>query len=77
MMYDNINHPEHYTQGDIECIDMMVAVFGKEVVANFCLCNCMKYLYRHDYKDGRMDCEKAKWYINKYMELKYGSLEEN
>ena len=74
---DLVNHPTHYTHGGIECIDAQIAAFGEEVVANFCLCNCMKYLWRHEHKGGKIDCDKALWYLNKYMELKYGNLEEN
>lgn len=27
-----VNHPQHYNQGSIECIDAMVSAFGKEDV---------------------------------------------
>lgn len=74
---DMVNHPGHYTHGGIECIDAQIAAFGEETVTHFCLCNCMKYLWRHEHKGGKIDCEKALWYLNKYMELKYGNLEEN
>lgn len=68
----SVNHPSHYNQGGIECIDAMVAAFGKDAVANFCICNTLKYLWRGDYKNGLEDIEKAEWYLNKYRELKYG-----
>lgn len=68
-VYDNVNHPKHYTQGNIECIDAMQSAFGKEAVKNFCLCNAFKYLWRSPLKGKEEDLEKAAWYLNKYAEL--------
>lgn len=68
---DNVNHPSHYTQGGIECIDAMIAAFDKEVVSNFCLCNAFKYIWRTKHKNGEEDIDKALWYLDKYKELKY------
>ena len=39
-----VNHPQHYNQGSIECIDAMVSAFGKEDVKAFCKINAFKYL---------------------------------
>lgn len=66
---DNVNHPSHYETGSFECIDVMLETQGKEVVKNFCLCNAFKYIYRHNNKNGLEDIQKAKWYIDKYIEL--------
>lgn len=68
---DNVNHPSHYNQGDIECIDAMTAAFGKEAVAHFCICNTFKYIWRTEHKNGEEDIDKALWYFRKYKELKY------
>lgn len=68
--YDNVNHPAHYTSGNIECIDAMIAAFGREDVLAFCKCNAFKYLWRFDKKNGIKDIKKAQWYQNKYIELK-------
>lgn len=65
----NIDHPYHYTHGSIECIDAMVETQGKEAVMAFCICNAMKYIWRHNTKNGVEDVRKAKWYIDKYLEL--------
>jgi hypothetical protein len=65
-----VNHPPHYNQGGIECIDAMVAAFGKEATATFCHLNAFKYLWRTDDKNGIEDIDKAIWYLNKYKELK-------
>lgn len=67
---DSVSHPSHYNQGDIECIDAMIAAFGKEVVAYFCICNAFKYVWRSEHKNGKEDIDKTIWYLNKYVELK-------
>lgn len=66
---DVVNHPNHYTNCGMECIDEMILIFGKEAVAHFCLCNAWKYRYRSLYKNGEEDMKKSHWYINKYKEL--------
>lgn len=69
MADERVNHPNHYTQGDIECIDAMQAAFGKEAVSWFCVCNAFKYVWRHRNKNGVEDIDKAKWYLNKYVQI--------
>ena len=66
---DNVNHPSHYETGNFECIDVMVETQGKEAVMDFCVCNAFKYIYRHNNKNGIEDIKKAKWYLDKYIEL--------
>lgn len=52
-MTDNVNHPKHYTQGGIECIDALAAATinlqGLEAV---CTANAIKYLWRWKSKNG-------------------------
>ena len=69
---DNVNHPSHYETGKIECIDVMLETQGEESVKAFCICNALKYLYRHKRKNGVEDVEKARWYIDKYLEIEKG-----
>lgn len=65
-----VNHPPHYNAYPIETIDMMVAVFGRERVRDFCLINAFKYRMRMGLKsDIQEDLEKEQWYLNKYIEL--------
>lgn len=66
---DVVNHPNHYKIGDIECIDVMLATQGVDAVINFCICNSFKYIYRHVNKNGLEDIRKAKWYLDKALEL--------
>ena len=67
---ETVNHPSHYA-GKIECIDMMIELFGEEETASFCLCNAFKYLWRCKSKHNSPieDIKKAKWYLDKYIEL--------
>lgn len=65
----NINHPKHYNNGNIECIDAMESTFGETAVMDFCLLNAFKYLWRANSKNGKDDIKKAQWYLDKYIEL--------
>lgn len=68
-MADNVNHSSHYKTGNLECIDVMVETQGVEATENFCVCNALKYIYRHKRKNGLEDIQKAIWYLNKAVEL--------
>lgn len=68
-MKDNVNHPTHYETGKFECIEVMEETQGTEAVKAFCICNAFKYLYRHKNKNGIEDIKKARWYIDKYIEI--------
>lgn len=67
---EDATNPSYY-RGSIECINIMKEQFGVEMVKSFCLCNAFKYLYRcmqkHETPDD--DIGKAKWYLNKWLEL--------
>jgi len=63
---DNWDHPAHYNQGDIECIDAIaVACKNLSGMEAFCTGNAIKYLWRWKQKGGTTDLQKAKWYIDK------------
>lgn len=66
---DDINHPSRYNNGQYECIKVMEAIFGIEAVKWFCICNAFKYIWRHTLKGGSKDIEKARFYIDYYIEL--------
>lgn len=67
---DVINHPSHYTQGGIECIDAMESAFGASELAVYCKIAAFKYIWRCERKNGSEDIKKAIWYLKKYLELK-------
>lgn len=61
---DMVNHPPHYNQGGIECIDAIkVATQGLTGIEAVCTGNAMKYLWRWKQKNGKEDLKKAVWYI--------------
>lgn len=61
---DAVNKPEHYSNGDIECRDAMIAAFGEEDYEVFCRLNAFKYLWRCKYKGTQeQDLRKATWYL--------------
>lgn len=67
--FDEVDNPSHYCEGAIECIDAMIAAKGIEKVKAFCECNVFKYNWRSDKKNGLKDMKKARWYLNKFIEL--------
>lgn len=67
---DSVNHPPHYTQGPIECIDAMQSAFGKENLMMFCIIAAFKYLWRANEKGSSLEnVKKAIWYLTKYVAL--------
>ena len=68
-MIDNVNHPKHYTQGGIECIDALkAATVGKTVIEAVCVANVIKYCWRYEEKNGLEDVKKAQFYINRLIQ---------
>lgn len=63
--HNPVDHPSHYTQGDIECIDALESALGPEGFKGYCKGCAMKYLWRTDYKGELEDLQKAVWYINR------------
>ena len=63
-MNDNVNHPDHYTSGGIECIDAIRASLGDKEFADYCKGNIIKYLWRYRLKNGAEDLRKAQVYLN-------------
>lgn len=73
-MPDMVNHPPHYTQGSVECIDAIRAALGDEGLVAFCRGNALKYLWRTGQKgDAVQDLEKAIWYITKAVGVQRGT----
>lgn len=65
-MNDAVNHPQHYTQGGIECIDALeAATVGLTGIEAICTANAIKYLWRWKHKNGVQDIDKAIWYLNR------------
>lgn len=70
-MQEAVEHPKHYNSYPIEVIDMMLSIWGKEKVIDFCLLSAFKYRMRLGLKDNiEQDLAKEQWYLNKIQELK-------
>ena len=67
--------PNHYKNCSIECIDAMILAFGVDLVAEFCLINAFKYIWRYKDKNGLEDLNKAEWYVGMSAEL-YGDMKK-
>lgn len=68
-MSDVVNHPTHYTNGDIECIDAIRASMGKDKFYGYLKGNIIKYLWRYELKEKPVqDLEKAQWYLNRLIQ---------
>ena len=61
---DKVNHPSHYTQGEIEVIDYIRDKLDTNEFTGYCIGNVMKYISRWRHKDGVQDLEKAQVYLN-------------
>jgi hypothetical protein len=72
---DPVHHPSHYETGKFECIDVMEEALGRDAVEGFCICNAFKYIYRNKRKNGTEDLEKAKWYLDKLIDMKKEDME--
>lgn len=62
-MADNVNSPDHYTQGDIEVIDYIL-----DQKFDYLEGNVIKYVSRYRNKGGIEDLRKAKWYLEKLID---------
>lgn len=62
-MIDPVNHPEHYTQGNVECLDAIKSALGKNY-KYYVQGNLIKYIWRFDHKNGLQDLLKAQFYLN-------------
>ena len=62
-------HPKHYQLCSVECIDVMLMSYGGPVVYDLCMCNAFKYIWKHGNKNGEEDIEKARYYVDKAMEI--------
>ncbi len=64
---DMVNHPPHYNQYGVECIEALRSACG-EGFEYYLQGNIMKYVWRYRYKNGIEDLKKANWYLELLME---------
>lgn len=62
---DMVNHPPHYNQGGIECVDAIEASMSPQGFRDYLKGNILKYLWRYEQKHGLEDLKKAQWYLTR------------
>ncbi len=66
-------NPDYYTNGRYHLTDVIL-----DWDLDFLQANIVKYVKRHNIKGGEEDLLKAAWYLNKLLEINYGTtLETN
>lgn len=66
---DLVNHPTHYQDGGIECIEAIEAQLNAEEYRGFLRGNCAKYLWRCNLKgDAKENLLKCEWYLRRLIE---------
>ena len=65
VLIDNVNHPSHYTDGGIECIEAIEAQLTPEEYRGYLKGNVAKYVWREQHKGGIESLEKAEWYLKR------------
>ena len=67
--HDPVNHPSHYNQFGIECLDAIEASMTPVEFRGYLKGNCQKYIWRYVYKGKPVeDLKKASFYLNKLIE---------
>ncbi len=63
---DAVNNPSHYNAKGVEAIVAIEASMSDEEFRGYLKGNCMKYMWRYNYKGKPVeDLKKAQWYLNK------------
>jgi hypothetical protein len=67
---DLVNHPPHYTQGAVECIEAIESALGRDGFIAFLRGTIMKYTWRLEDKDSPLeDAKKCEWYLKRLIEV--------
>ena len=61
---DPVAQPDHYNKGAIEAIEAIKASMHPTEYKGYLKGNCLKYLWRYEYKDGIEDLKKAQVYLS-------------
>ena len=67
MQHDEVNHPPHYKQGKVECIDAIESALTPEEFRGYLKGNILKYTWRERHKGGQQSLEKAHWYLERML----------
>jgi hypothetical protein len=66
---DAVNHPSHYTDGGIECIEAIESALTNEEYRGYLKGNIQKYVWRERHKGGTESLKKARWYLDRLIQL--------
>ena len=69
-MNDPVNHPDHYTSGKKEFLDIAKDFLSNEQFKGALIFNIFKYLFRYERKNGIEDLLKAEFYLKRLIKLK-------
>ena len=69
VLTNNVNHPEHYTIGSVECIEAIEAQLTLEEYRGYLKGNVAKYVWREKNKGGIESLKKAQWYLDRLINL--------
>jgi hypothetical protein len=65
---DLVNHPPHYADGGIECIEAIEEQLTFEEYRGYLKGNIAKYVWRERHKGGTESLKKARWYLDRLIE---------
>ena len=65
---DQVNHPPHYTNGGIECIEAIESQLTSEEYRGYLKGNIAKYMWRERMKGGTESLKKAQWYLDRLIQ---------
>lgn len=64
-----VDRPQHYGQGNIECIEYIEDFLSTEEYIGYLRGNIAKYLHRWRDKNGKQDLHKAAWYLERLADV--------
>jgi Protein of unknwon function (DUF3310) len=64
LLEKNVEHPSHYNQGNIECLDAIKSALSPEEFQGFIKGTVIKYMWRAKHKGQMEDLKKASFYLN-------------
>lgn len=65
---ETVNHPAHYNAGKIDAIEDWGLGFHDG--------NVVKYVARHKHKNGVEDLKKARWYLDRLIDMLIADFEK-
>jgi hypothetical protein len=66
---DAVNHPSHYVDGGIECIEAIEAQLTNDEYRGYLKGNIAKYVWRERMKGSTESLKKAQWYLGRLIQL--------